>query len=1047
MHFRLHSLGRARIDDAERRLLLQHPEQFHPMVPDEDRPSSAPDQHFKNQIDSAARQGKHVFVSGPSAYITSDKNEVAWRDYVDGKGPMPTSFRPRSAADTTVGKFVDRSLPVARPSPYHYVDAYGRMRYDEAALQRDANVERFERQGAEFVGFVREQDNALNAELSKLLQRAAVLRDGSHRRQILALVAKYQQMRAHWGKDVDDGSKSIEADFRNFRASKAMQQRVWDIPANERPYFAAQMYRDQRARTELPGMVASLHSDVEALVKQLHAETQELFVDAMVQWQQFEGLRNNPDIHPEELRAMGMAAIAAIDRLGSHLYASHSQDIVTPDITDAAVAAAKKALDGRGIVVGADFERTVRPIPADRNGIQELLKIKTDVLARLDEKLALSDLNLRQARVLAIRRERRYLIEQGGRDADRLAKLTEDEMFITGEMIRARKALTDAVPDDRPDEKLRLAQHELHFLQSFAPADAEGKARMKELSNRDPAAPGIIQKARLAMIDAERAENDELMRPLADPYDRTPLTSGASAAQTALQNVRAEGLFLFRYRNELPLDAEERMKQLVGLQHQLLVEWWNFEIASADGSPERMASVVEGMEKEFRKLQISKDNLSFLESMVPVLMTYVRGDLRTAVNEAVAAARNADPKNADDRAAKVQTAIAAVAAERRVLTLLRVDPDRLTSVERELSLVAEVGASAESRLEALETGLPEFRGFNRALAAVDAEESAMKTAFGSLSPDQRRTLDGRRAKVFELLSKNVDAAVKAMSSKRTNVSVGRANDFVQYELTMRGGGSMTDTQRYTTLMGYQDSISKAVEELREEEAAARAKKAEGEAARDAAKAEEERAEREAEAKEDVERAERMKPLTDAELLLAEIEEFLEAVDHREKNPAPENVGETLILLKAIERLDGFVERLHAADIALMRLQQEAEKLKWEDVPPRVALWNEWKLEVRARLDRRLQEYLVRLGTRDAIERAAHVFMTRYLQLRTEQDVAPADPLASGTRLSGETREELIAEMEGPRGLLARAVYAGIDNAVLHEIERAYGELKNDASSR
>ncbi len=896
----------------------------------------------------------------------------AERRLIYGEGGDFEKRSPGDPRDPLLGSFVPYHEEIRLPSPYYRVDAYRRVRLDHDKIERDATVAQYESEHGEYVTYVQGEYRKLDAELSPLYQRLSVLREGSQKQRLRNLADKYQRERQQWYDDTVKQSSAIEASFRSGVPAPSVLSSVWNVRPAERARFASMRYRYQSAHAHLPQMTERLKNEIKELDAQFAAETQGLIVNALVQWQKFEGVKDlvGVGVQPAEWRAAAMRAVAAIDMAGSHLYAHHSHENVMPWDEQAVIQEAQKQLAAQGIsLTPEELEHHVHLLTPDPNGIETLLKMKTDLLNNMVEAADVgpfddvyTDLHLRQALVLATRRERRYLVmERGGADPGRIGDLDAWESEQTAALIGERQKMTDGVLDGNHAEKIRLAQHELHFLQSFAPDTDEAKIRMGKLYSRDPDSHGIIQEERIAMLQTLRADTDTVN---VDSTDLDELAEG-------LRTVQKEGVDMFKYRNELPDGyMDERLPTLLEKQETLLRNIWRVSQENAGNDPVAMADAVSRVEGQLRRLRVSPENKEFANGMTTLLREYAQKDLRSAVNKAIRAAREQN-RQPGAHLEKTERAVSAIAAERRTLSFLGIDADRIKGLDRNMDLI-KVAEETEERLlpDSLNDRTVGGANFTRAIEAIDARERMMR-ATGLLTLDEERSLQRRRDGALGLLSRTVDWVAPGLSDISPASEVQRVKSLVKAEWDMRGGERMTDAKRFDELTGYRSKIA--------------------------------RIERTLQQKEDEEEAKRRRePLESAKTFLSNMQFEIDAFNNGNRRA------------QTIAQFETFIGQLNDRQEKMQELRTQYEGQGDNTLDAEFETWENASLQTRRDLDYCLFRLLSKDNDPRSIAHAARIFISRYNQWKAEEDALSADIHATIDR-SGITAEQLRTDLLGGDG--------------------------------
>lgn len=896
-------------------------------------------------------------------------------------------FESRSPGDAARRQSRYDPTEVRHLGPYETINAYGEVTLDREALERDKTRLAYMKESREYLDFLTRKGALMYQEIRTLSEQAAVLRDGPQKRAIHALINKYELLGIEWGDRLEKAGMEIEDTFKRGAATPADVRVVSDIRPQDRPKFANLRYRMAQAQRELPEMLSALQAEARNLKNQFAIETQRLLADAIVEWQTFEGLKNVAGVRAQELRAAGMRAVAAIDRIGSHLFANNAGENVSPVDTEPLVQAVQQQLQASRIVLSDEEVRTSLSIEA-------LLQMKRDLLAALTMKLPEDDLNVRQALVLTTRRERRYLVERGATDPQRIGDLGALEAQQTVELIRLRARMTNANladPFENPSETLRLAQQELQFLQSFAPDTAEGAMRMRELYNRDPRNLGIIQRSREKMLQSDRAANDALNL---DTKDLRVLYAG-------LGQIQKEGAALYKYMNEVSTDTyETRLSTLVEKQKDVLTRIWALEQEQAGADPKAMSDAVLRVRYQVNHVRGPSANAEFVRAIDAEMRAYVANNLRTEVNTMIVHARQANRQRTGNPV-ETEAAVQAILAEQRVLSLLGIDADRQKELQKEMNLVQALNDAAYRLLP--DSDADKTVGganFVRALETIDAEQRIRRAA--GLDPVQERALEARRNDAMRLLSNTVDWAARGLSEVSPLSEVLRVKSLVDAEWEKRGGSAMVSATRRDELARYGQKIERLIQRDRQK-------------------------------KEEQETARRRKPLDDANAFLDTMKFEIQSFNNGNLR------GQTSA------QLETFIEQLSHCQKKIEDLRKQYEEEGYSALNVEIEAWEKESIQTRAGLDHCLFLSLSKSTDPRSIAQAARMFIHRYDQWKIQEAMRTEN--ASNLEPSSITREQLLRDLlggEGPdpaEGSLLKKAQGSIPIRELQEYSGLLDELQ------
>lgn len=723
----------------------------------------------------------------------------------------------------------------------------------------------------------------------------------------------------------------------------------------------------------------------------------------------------------EQKRSLVLKAVADLNAFGSHLYKYYAGQKVLPGQIDAYMQGVQRYLDANGKLKNGDLV-TITAITADEAGIQELLKIRTELLSSLQvqafekDKRTLGDL---EAHVVASRREVEYL-ERTNAKNERYEEVNDSIPNLSVVLAVEYKKATDAIDMADTDKKLAAANREYLFSKTHYPDDA----RTKELFNRSNDSPGIIQQALKAKHDTLPIESLAAVDVAATPQQ----------IRTALANVRTEGRFLWRHSGELTPGLEQRAHELPTLQGRLVLKLANVLFAEAKGDVSKNADAIEAMAYEMKQLGNHAANADVLAALRKTVDAKAM-ELRGPVNEQILAVNKA--KTFDIEA--VNSLLRSILAERGSLALLGIGQDRVGYLDKELAIYEEMtkktDAAVDAELQPKKKGeVTPIDAFKKANQLLTTEEAMIRKTF-ERTPEfiapRLAAIKARRDKLLPMISASAKAAVDQLDPKTaTREQVAKATGLLDAELEAKGGNAMSDPKELMRLDALRTKIAEADAAVKaREEAQAKAlaeknakelaakREAEAKAAKEKAakeKAEADKLAAEKAAKEQAEKAaEKTKdeqPLKDADAILAWAEQPV-----AEKSPA-----------KKVEELNKRIDLLFDTDATLHGWQEAFKEQGKDEYVSRIDRWSEKRAALSDALRLDLEKTLVGIGDKESLRKASTLFEVRYMEflLREAHDAKPNE----------EERVALLKDLdETPQCLLPKAIETSVGQKVIEKL--------------
>ncbi len=708
----------------------------------------------------------------------------------------------------------------------------------------------------------------------------------------------------------------------------------------------------------------------------------------------------------EERRAAVLKAVAELNAFGSHLYRYYAGQKVPPEQIEAYVKGTRAFLESKGDVE-KDEKLKLLVITADEQGIQDLLKLRTEMLGTLSHKNKIGEDRepvLAVAHMVAMRREREYLKRtRVTNDRTRGIDDTIDEQ--SSEALYALMLFTDKI-DERTDPhgKLVAAQRELLYMREHHPTHA----RIARVDNRSNDNPGFIQQALAVQYTPLRAATE---RARVAAVDQAGITSFLDA-------ISVEEQFLKRHAGMMQLGLDPRVAELGASQDQILIQAFKPVMPRVTvEDPTGSVGAIEAFYTEYRGLIQRPDKAALVEPMTKQVVDAVRGPILAGVNRLIRVAETL-PKDATDdaRVKAIDDALTAIAAETRLLTSLNIDANRVTLLQQKTTLLDEritIRKKKEAELAPGAKKQPEEEDFHKFWTMLQTEKTAIQTIYASDPKTMNAKLaevTNREAKLRTTITTAANTAVANLNTSTSSVDdANRAEALLK--VVIRQMRNMKDGQEsfQTLAEGITDpDVSKTMIQSHETIVAVRtaaiarekatkvaaAKKAAEEAA--AKKTAEELAAKKAAdqlavqkaAEEAAQTLKDEKPLKQADAIIAEAEAAV-------STGTPEKVEEYLQLLSTTsESMGTWKEYFETQGKGELVKRIDAQEVRMHDV--------------KDRLESAQMKILLKDSNSTKLVDATNIFRGRYMQFQTERQEEERIALEKGVNALPPSRDLTVA---------------------------------------
>ncbi len=732
--------------------------------------------------------------------------------------------RGRPAGDSVLG-MPDKILPTRayttpdRPNQYYVPDVYtGGLKLDRNAIRGDMEFDRFAKRQQEYVSYVESQNTQFEGTLAVIKARIDELSFGPERQQMVELYNRYIEERRVWGEDLiamGDSIHHLEKDEKgNLKKNSAgmyIEHRgdvgndalapVWDVAPDKRHIFASQYYKADRAAKEMPAMHARLIKEWEQLNVQFKEGTKKRYVDAVVQYRMYQGLKMAPGVKPKELRAAASNAVKALDALGGHLYTERAGIIAPPELRAQFADAANKEFGRRGIPVDEVFLAEVADITPDRNGVPALLKLRKDILSEASLKNP-DDVPLRKALINAIERERAYLVERGGMNPEKIGDLAREGTLLETMMLADLEGKTNVLIRENAEPALILAAAQKEYYELQAYDTPEANARKKKIFNRETPF-GIVQQQYAKQHETLKADTDQSVR--VEP-------AGIDGMRLILDDIRAEGSFLHKHAAQMAPEFQDRLKLLRTLQDTAVSKMVTKAVDLTRGfDPIGTAKEIEAVLPDLFRWEPNALDPKLVQNTRAVIAARVLA-MREDVNSSILAAKKTKPLDL----ALVDVAVKNIIAEGRLLRTLRLDEKRVQNIGAELSMLQDLSKQIDDTVTAEvqpKKGMPTLASFRKADQLLQSEAKMIREAFKAMPQpqiDRLKSIDARRASLVTALSAATKAAVDGLDLKTdTILQIRNARELLEREIELKGGPGMSDVKELQRLTSMREKIWKA----------------------------------------------------------------------------------------------------------------------------------------------------------------------------------------------------------------------------------------------